>query len=52
MDDVIKKAKMFESEEIAQLYIMVRCLIEWQKETGCSLEDFAVYMDEHFAKRK
>lgn len=52
MDNIIEKAKMFESEEISRLYILVRHLIEWQKETGCSLEDFAIYMEKHFAKRK
>jgi hypothetical protein len=52
MSDIVEKAKMFESKEVSLTYILVRHLIEWQKETGCSLEDYLIYMEQHCAKRK
>ena len=52
MNDIVEKAKMFESEDISRVYILVRYLIDWQKETGGSLEDFLVYIEEHYKKRK
>lgn len=52
MDNIVEKAKMFESEEISKLYILVRHLIEWQKETGWSLDDLAIYLEGHFEKAR
>lgn len=52
MEDVVEKAKMFESNEISQMYMLTSFLVDWQKQTGGKLEDLLVWMEQSCAKRK
>lgn len=39
-------------DDVSRIYILVKYLVEWQRETGQSLEELLVYMEEHYEKRK
>ena len=52
MSDIVEKAKMFESKEVSQAYMIASFLADWQKQTGGKLEDLLVWMEQNCAKRK
>lgn len=52
MSDIVEKAKMFESKDISQTYMIVSFLVDWQKQTGGKLEDLLVWMEQNCTKRK
>ncbi len=52
MSEVMRTARMFESEEIGRMYLLTGLLAEWQKETGGTLEDFLEYLEKTFPKKK
>ena len=52
MTEYLKKAKLFESEEIGRVYLLTKMLSDWQSETGGTLEDFLEYLEKTFPKKK
>lgn len=50
-DEIMKKAKEFAAEEVGRLYITVAMLIEWQKETGGTLDEYLEYIETHCVKK-
>lgn len=49
--ELYRKARMFESPEIGQLYLLAGFLYEWQQETGKTLAEFLDYAEETFSKK-
>lgn len=52
MSEVMRTARMFESEDIGKMYLVASFLAEWQKETGGTLDDFLEYLEKTFPKKK
>ena len=50
--EVLRKAKMFASDEIGLMYALTSNIIEWQKETGLPLEYFLEYLENTCPKKE
>lgn len=50
-EEIVQKAKEFESKDVARAYTVIALFNEWQKETGGTVEEYLNYLEKNCAKK-
>ena len=50
-EEIMRKSKEFEDKDIGRSYVVIALFSEWQKETGCTADEYLEYLEKNCAKK-
>lgn len=51
LEEIMNKGREFANMDIAKMYTAIALLIEWQKETGGTAEEYLEYLEKNCQKK-